>query len=484
MTYNRNKIYGIIAGILLAAAAMPAAYAQVFFPPSASLSAGDITTSHILDGTITNVDVSGSAAIDATKVRGGVPAGGILLANGNAMATSSLFGYATSTNRLGVGTSTPTQTLSVHGGALFAGALTGISNITATGTLNITGLTTLGNASTSALSVSGQTLMQDILTLTCTGCISDANVVDTVTLTNITQITNRAISDTTGTLTTGRGGTNTTSYTSSALIASDNAGTSLIASTSPAVSSLDVRGTLRWNGVTYTGPSADGSADQVLSTNGATTLSWGSVGNLYDSILNKTTGTTTVIIPWSSFATVTGNTFQYVPATSSAAFVSYTLSTAYNLMGIDNNDLATYIGDYDLLGSMMFRAQWTATSSMTSYMGWGSTSGGSGKRPSMAIVVQGGIFNCYADNGTASSTTAFTVGFNAALWNTFEIVKNSATSITCRVNGVDAATVSTNVPTGAFDGNNELQFGGTVDSAARTFYLMPGLILKIHGTAL
>lgn len=50
------------------------------------------------------------------------------------------------------------------------------------------------------------------VTITCTGCLTDANVVDTITLTNITQITNRAISDTTGTLAVGRGGTGLTTF--------------------------------------------------------------------------------------------------------------------------------------------------------------------------------------------------------------------------------------------------------------------------------
>ena len=41
---------------------------------------------------------------------------------------------------------------------------------------------------------------------------------DDITLTNLTQITNRAISDTSGTLAVGRGGTGLTTFTSSQLI--------------------------------------------------------------------------------------------------------------------------------------------------------------------------------------------------------------------------------------------------------------------------
>ena len=243
MTHQKHKIYGIIAGMLLAAAAMPAAYAQVFYPPSASLSAGDITSNHILNGTIVNVDVNASAAIDATKLRGGTPAGGILLANGNAIATSSLFFYATSTNRLGIGTSTPSDTLAVHGGALISGSSFFGAAIVGTSTLNITGLTTLGNASTSVLTVSGASFLDGGVTLVCTACITDANVADSITLTNLTQITTRAISDTTGTLTTARGGTNSTTYNGSLLLATDSAGTSIVASSSPGVGFINATST-------------------------------------------------------------------------------------------------------------------------------------------------------------------------------------------------------------------------------------------------
>jgi hypothetical protein len=50
------------------------------------------------------------------------------------------------------------------------------------------------------------------------GAATDAQVPDTITLTNITQITNRAISDTSGTLLIGRGGTGQTTFTSSQLL--------------------------------------------------------------------------------------------------------------------------------------------------------------------------------------------------------------------------------------------------------------------------
>jgi hypothetical protein len=56
-----------------------------------------------------------------------------------------------STGNVGVGTTTPSKLFSVHGNSLFSGDIT-VANLTATGTLNVSGLTTLGNASTTQIS--------------------------------------------------------------------------------------------------------------------------------------------------------------------------------------------------------------------------------------------------------------------------------------------------------------------------------------------
>lgn len=56
---------------------------------------------------------------------------------------------------------------------------------------------------------------------------ADNEVADNITLTNLTQITNRSILDTTGTLTVARGGTNATSFTAGSLIFTGSGGTSL-----------------------------------------------------------------------------------------------------------------------------------------------------------------------------------------------------------------------------------------------------------------
>ena len=63
---------------------------------------------------------------------------------------------------------------------------------------------------------------------------------DTITLTNITQITNRAITDTTGTLTVARGGTGQTSFGQGWL---NTDGTTLSATTSPTVNYITATST-------------------------------------------------------------------------------------------------------------------------------------------------------------------------------------------------------------------------------------------------
>ncbi len=67
-------------------------------------------------------------------------------------ASSTLFRIL-NTGRVGIATTSPSQTLSVQGDALISGNLTSVANITATGTLNVTGLSTFGNATATQLTV-------------------------------------------------------------------------------------------------------------------------------------------------------------------------------------------------------------------------------------------------------------------------------------------------------------------------------------------
>jgi hypothetical protein len=81
--------------------------------------------------------------------------GNFLVGNdaGTAQATSSIF--VSSLGLIGVGSTTPSNLFSVQGNSYYSGTAFFGGAITATSTLNVTGLTTLGNASTTQLSVSG-----------------------------------------------------------------------------------------------------------------------------------------------------------------------------------------------------------------------------------------------------------------------------------------------------------------------------------------
>ena len=60
-------------GFMLLGAILAFSYsvnALVYYPPIASVGAGDVTSTHILDGTLLNADINASAAIDFSKIAG------------------------------------------------------------------------------------------------------------------------------------------------------------------------------------------------------------------------------------------------------------------------------------------------------------------------------------------------------------------------------------------------------------------------------
>ena len=124
--------------------------------------------------------------------------------------------YASGTGTL-AGTSTPNLKSTL--------ALNLVENTALSTWAGGTALTTLGTISTGVWSGTS---------------IADAKIDDNITLTNITQITNRAISDTSGTLTVARGGTGQTSF-GQGWLHSD--GTTFTSSTSPTVNYLTATST-------------------------------------------------------------------------------------------------------------------------------------------------------------------------------------------------------------------------------------------------
>lgn len=78
----------------------PIASAIVNYPASASLGTGSVRGSHILDGTLTNADVSASAAITSGKITVGGTTGTVMLTDGTNLATTTSLKFATSTKDL------------------------------------------------------------------------------------------------------------------------------------------------------------------------------------------------------------------------------------------------------------------------------------------------------------------------------------------------------------------------------------------------
>ncbi|MFA6405732.1 MAG: hypothetical protein WCW46_03250, partial [Candidatus Paceibacterota bacterium] len=130
-------------------------YASFITASTTNLSIGGSSFTSLLGSGLTNV--GGALTIS------GLPVGGISLTKGHflvgddagvAQATSSIF--VSSTGRVGIGTTSPFAKLSVVGDAFITGNITG-SNLTATGTLNVVGNTTLAQATTTNLAITAIT---------------------------------------------------------------------------------------------------------------------------------------------------------------------------------------------------------------------------------------------------------------------------------------------------------------------------------------
>ncbi len=147
------------------------------------------------------------------------------------------------TNALGVaygGTGATTLTGVVRGngtGAFTASAivdadvpdsitLTNITQVTNRAITDMSGTLTVGNGGTGATTLTGVVRGNGTGAFTASALV-DADVPDSITLTNITQVTNRAITDMSGTLTVGNGGTNATAFTAGQIIRMNAGGTAL-----------------------------------------------------------------------------------------------------------------------------------------------------------------------------------------------------------------------------------------------------------------
>ena len=89
----------ILSGLIALAVIVPvAALAATQYGAGTLLQVGDVLSSHILNGTVLDVDISNSAAISGMKVAGGGAGGLIVFSNNTQLATSTNLKFATSTN--------------------------------------------------------------------------------------------------------------------------------------------------------------------------------------------------------------------------------------------------------------------------------------------------------------------------------------------------------------------------------------------------
>lgn len=263
---------GVVLGVTGAGIFTEQLYARNFTATSAS----HISTFPVASTTsfsVTNLlTVAGAGTSTYT---GGVSTAGLLSSNGLTISVGdALFaglikvssaGTSTYVGGLSSAGLTSTIGLNVTGDALLSGLIKNSNTGTSTfdGGVSVAGLNATTNGLrvtggivagggmrlTGTLDVSGAVVFPGGLTLTCTGCITDTNAADNLTLTNITQITNRAISDTTGTLTVSRGGTGVTIFGNNALLVGQGTGV-LISTSSPEVGWINATSTT--NASTFT----------------------------------------------------------------------------------------------------------------------------------------------------------------------------------------------------------------------------------------
>lgn len=142
-------LYGAIGGLILFAILIRGANAIVTYGASTSLGPNSVQGKHILDGTITNIDITGTSTIATFKL--GDTASGTIpwMMQGRFNASSTDLFYNSYLTRFGVGTSSPATTTSINGSLLVNGNGS-FAHLTATGTLTMRGVNYLWPAAQGA----------------------------------------------------------------------------------------------------------------------------------------------------------------------------------------------------------------------------------------------------------------------------------------------------------------------------------------------
>lgn len=242
------------------------------------------------------------------------------------------------------------------------------------------------------------------------------------------------------------------------------------------------------NGVSYNTPTTQGAAGTFLKNDGTGALTF-AAPSLSDVSIDPSGATTTEYFLWSAFTPLaisgTGSLVNY-GTPSSTPFAKLVTGTTFGGAGglvVANTDLANITNAFAMTGSFKFNAKFTATSSLDFFATYGNYIGGTSHQNAFGWEVQNNVFACFADNGVASSSTTFSTGFDASKIHTYEVRKDSVTSIGCYVDGALAATVSTNVPTATtFTSQSLSVYYTNQNTSSKTIYVFPAFVLKHTST--
>lgn len=115
-TTKRLGYYLAIALFAITQVAIVVTSAATQFPAGSLLQPNDVTSSHIRDNTILNVDINSAAAIDPTKLRGGINSGAFFYDAGSSIGTTTKVTYNPSTYTFSsIGSTTLGATTTING---------------------------------------------------------------------------------------------------------------------------------------------------------------------------------------------------------------------------------------------------------------------------------------------------------------------------------------------------------------------------------
>lgn len=320
--------------------------------------------------------------------------------------------------------------------SLSAAGIAALAGATFSGNVVTQGNTTLGNAATDVITMTGSLFGTSAL-------LFEGSTVDSIE--TIFAITDPTASDKTITFPNATGTVALIGYGSQAGVL-DVA--TLDAATAVTTAAFTATGTTTLNTVAYTWPGADGSADDVITTNGTGTLSWGAPAG----------GAVSALDDLNDVTITTGANLDVLQNNGSGQWVDRSFSEA-GIAGLAAN---TFTGDQTVTGTTPLI-----------------TIGDAGEEDT-AILFDGNAIDFYIGLDDTSDTlligTGATVGSNQRITISNSQVQLNYPAIAANTFGTNAATTLGNdvddtiTITGSIQGTNALIFEGTTVDAFETIF--------------